>query len=489
MVSMMGGSRGAARGLGLVLAAGVTASLLAGCGPVISRAAPSGHRHAAASIAVEPSRWLSQGQRVKVVVRGFPAHVKVFVSECARLTGISPLGCGTLRAPHLFLVTNGRGAAEGSFVVQVVAATGPSGSRMAKCWPGCTLAATTGAPAYDAGVVADAVIRFGEGHPPPPLSSRVPATAPFTVLARIRVPGRAWQVLAAGGTLYCLSVEGSTGMAITRVDPATGRVGPSRLVPREAAMGFGAGLLWVAQRTQSRHRGQPSLLALNPVTLAAVHTVALPQPPGWSLSGIAYAGGLVWVSGIHSLTAVSPATATVARAVPLDSAGGSTSVAAPPDGTVLWTAGGPLDGGRIAVQQRDPRSGAVLAGTNGPAMGIAGGQIAPADDHAWLAYPTGLRGSYVKAGEHAGRLTEIRPRERHRFANGIEVYLAGRHLWILDRMTGSIACASDSTGHILAAVYDTAMSISDLAPLAPGQLALPINGKILIVRPKPPCGP
>jgi len=309
------------------------------------------------------------------------------------------------------------------------------------------------------------------------------------VLARIRVPGRAWQVLTAGGTLYCLSVEGSTGMAITRVDPATGQVGPSRLVPREAALGFGAGLLWVAQRTRSRRRGQPSLLALNPVTLAVVHTVALPQPPGWSLSGIAYAGGLVWVAGSHALTAVNPATASVAKTVPLGSAGGFTSVAAPPDGTVLWTAEGPGADGSIAVQQRDPHSGGVLAGANGPAMGIAGGQIAPADDHAWLAYPTGLQGSYVKAGERAGRLTEIRPRERHRFANGIEVYLTGRHLWILDGMTGSIACASDTTGHILAAVYDTAMSISDLAPLAPGQLALPINGKILIVRPKPPCGP
>ncbi len=490
MVSMVGGSRGAARGLGLMLAAGVTASVLAGCGPAISGAVPSAHRHAAASIAVEPSRWLSQGQRVQVAVRGFPPHVKVFVSECARLTGISPLGCGTLRASHLFLVTNGRGAAEGRFVVQVVAATGPAGSRMAKCWPGCTLVATTGAPAYAAGVVADAVIRFGERHPPPPPSSRVPATAPFTVLASIRVPGRAWQVLAAGGRLYSLSVAGATGFEITRVGPVTGRVGPSRRVAGVAGMGFGGGLLWVIRHPPSSHGAAPSLLALNPATLAIVHTVALPQQPGWGPSRIAYAGGLIWIAGTHSLIAINPATMTLAETVPVGSTGGFTGIAASPGGTALWTTEAtPGGGGPVAVQRRDPHTGTALAAINGPAGSLGGAQIAAASDRAWLAYWTGMQGGYTQVVDRDGRLAGTPPPERHRFANGIEVYLAGRRLWILDGMTGSIACASDTTGRILAAVYDTAMSVSDLAPLAPARLALPINGKVLIVRPKPPCGP
>jgi hypothetical protein len=496
MASMVGGSRDAARRPGLVVAAGVTACLLAGCGSAASPAVPSAGQHPAASITVEPSRWLTQGQRVQVVVRGFPAHVRVFVSECARLTGVSPGGCGNPPASQPFvsttrrmLITDGRGTATGSFVVQVVAETGPPGSRVAKCWPGCTMVATTGGLGRGRAVVAETVIRFGQRHRPPPPSSRVPATAPFTVLSRIGVPGRAWQLLAADGTLYCLSVRDNSGMVITRVDPAAGRAGPSRRVAQATAMGFGGGLLWTAGRSPSPRPGRPMLLALDPVTLAVVHTVTVPQPPGWGLSGIAYAGGLIWVAGIHALTAVNPATARVAATVPLGSTGYFTGVAAPPGGTVLWSTEGSPGGGLIAIQARNPRTGAVLAGTKGPVGGAAGAQIAAATGHAWLAIPTGLLGTYVKVSEHGGRLAEIPPREHHVFANGISVYLAGRRLWILDGMSGSIACASDATGRILAAVYDTAMSVSDLAVLAPDRLAMPINGKIVIARPRPACGP
>jgi hypothetical protein len=493
MARMVGGSRGAARGVGLVVAAGEIAWLLAGCGSAISPAAPPAGRYPAASITVEPSRWLAQGQWVQVVVRGFPPHVRVFVSECARLTRVSSGGCGNplasqpgAGATRHVLVTDGRGMATGGFVVQVVAETGPSGSRVAKCWPGCTLVATTGGSGR---VVAETVIKFGQRHPPPPPSSQVPATAPFTVLARIGVPGRAWQVLAAGGGLYCLSVQDSSGMVITRIDPVTGRSGPSRRVARASAMGFGGGLLWATQRGPSPRPGRAMLLALDPVTLAVVHTVALPQPPSWGLSSIAYAGGLIWVAGIHVLTAVNPATARVTATVPLGAFGYFTGVAAPPGGRVLWSTEGSPGGGLIAVQVRDPHTGAVLAAAKGPAAGAAGAQIAAATGHAWLATPTGLLGTYVKVGEHGGRLAEVWPRDHHVFANGISVYLAGRQLWILDGMTGSIACASDATGRILAAVYNTAMSISDLAVLAPDRLAMPINGKILIARPKPACGP
>jgi hypothetical protein len=392
MASMVGGSRSAARGLGPVVVAGVIAWLLAGCGAAVSPAVPAPGQHPAASIAVAPSRWLAQGQRVRVVVRGAPP------------------------------------------------------------------------------------------------SSRVPATAPFTVLARIDVPGRAWQVLAGGGALYCLSVQGGTGMMITRVDPVIGRAGPTRRVAGVTAMGFGGGLLWAAERSPSPRSGRSALLALNPVTLAVVHTVAVPQPPGWGLNGIAYAGGLIWVAGIHALTAVNPVTASVTATVPLGT-GYFTGVAAPPDGTVLWSTEGSPGGGQIAIQVRNPSTGAVLAAAKGPAAGVAGAQIAAATGHAWLAYPTGMLGSYVKVAEQAGHLTEIPHREHHVFANGISVYLAGRRLWILDGMSGSIACASDATGRILAAAYGTAMNVSDLAALAPDRLAIPLNGKILIARPRPACGP
>ena len=128
---MVDGSRGVAPLLGLVAAA-VTVCLLAGCGPTIAHTVPSSPRLAKTSIVVQPSRFLAQGQRVRVVLRGFPPHVKVFVSECARLTGVAPLGCGNLPAAQpsaartrRVLVTNGHGVAESTVVVQVVAETGP----------------------------------------------------------------------------------------------------------------------------------------------------------------------------------------------------------------------------------------------------------------------------------------------------------------------------------------------------------------------------
>jgi hypothetical protein len=499
MASMVGGSRGVVQGAGPVVVVAATAVILAGCGSAAGRQSPPGGVGGTAAavprVTVAPSRWLSQGQRVRVIVTGFPTETRVFLSECAPVRGsvtrISRRGCGMGHASQRFLVTGRRGTAEGRFAVQVVAATGPPGSRVAKCWPSCKLVATTGRMGGAGAVVAYAVIRFGQRRRPPLPAARAPASAPFTVLSRVRVPGRAWLVLAAGRMLYALSVAGR-GFVITRVDPAAGRAGPARPMTQVAGMGLGGGLLWVARRAPSPRGGTPSVVALNPATLAVVHTVALPQQPGWGPSPIAYAGGLIWVAGTRSLIAINPATAALAATVPLARAartGGFTSVAASPDGVALWTTEGSPGGGPLSVQLRDARTGEVLAASKGPAASLGAAQIAAANNHAWLAVATGLLGRYLRISRRAGPLAQTRPKERHVFANGIAVYLAGRQLWILDAMTGSIACAADSTGRILAAAYDTGMDISDLAPLAPGRLALPINGKILIVRPKPACRP
>jgi hypothetical protein len=52
-----------------------------------------------------------------------------------------------------------------------------------------------------------------------------------------------------------------------------------------AGMGFVGRLLWVARRAPSARSGTPSVVALNPATLTVVHTVALPQQPGWDPAG------------------------------------------------------------------------------------------------------------------------------------------------------------------------------------------------------------
>jgi len=53
------------------------------------------------------------------------------------------------------------------------------------------------------------------------------------------------------------------------------------------------------------------LLALNPDTLTIEHAVALTDQPAPGSDDIAFAGGLIWVAGTRSLTAVNPAAATI----------------------------------------------------------------------------------------------------------------------------------------------------------------------------------
>jgi hypothetical protein len=233
-------------------------------------------------------------------------------------------------------------------------------------------------------------------------------------------------------------------------------------------------------------------------TLTVEHLVGPADrlPPG--SDDIALAGGLIWVTGTHSLTAVNPATARLTATVPLPAAastGGFTAVAAGPGGASLWTSQGSSGGGPIAVQRRNPRTGAVLAAARGPQTGIGGTRIAAAGNHAWLAYATGMLGGYFKASVPPagppGLLRETRPGPspagRTAFSNAASIYLAGQMLWILDNT--SISCATDATGQILAQTRDPGAGFAALAPLPRGRLALLLSGSIFIVRPTPPCRP
>ena len=305
-------------------------------------------------------------------------------------------------------------------------------------------------------------------------------------------------LLAAGaGGLFVLSDAGS-GAMITRVDPVSGQVGPSRRVSGAADMMLGASnlavggnLVWVIRQVRSRATAQ--LLALSPATLAVVHRVVLPERPGWG-GDVAYAGGRIWVAGTHLLMGIDPASGRLAVTVPLEvtaETGAFTSVAATANGTALWTAEGTGGGGPIGVQLRDPRSGAVLDSAAGPFGGIGGVRIAAASGHAWLAYASGMLGGYVRVTPLAGGLAETAP-ERSQvahgpFSNGVQVFAAGSRLWILDQT--SISCADDTTGRILWQLPSSGGFPSSLVPLASGRLALAWSGEILIVRPRQPCGP
>ena len=323
----------------------------------------------------------------------------------------------------------------------------------------------------------------------------VPAQAPFTAVRWIGVPGGAWQAVAGAGALFTDSSYGASpsgvSTLITRVDLATGQVGPAIRVGGESGMTFGGGLLWVGRGTQPTSAGM-IVVALDPVTLAVRHTIALRQPPSFGTQQLAYAGGLVWVATETALIGIDPATARTVADVPLPAADAQAFVyvAASADGSALWTTEDSGGGGPISVQRRNPRTGGVLAAASGPAIGLGGAQIAAAGTSAWLAYATGMAGGYFEAVSAPGQLTETRPPAGPAgFTNAIRVYLAGQQLWITDAMTGTIACASSATGRILAIVRGSGLLPGAIQPDGTGRLTVLINGDILIARPKYACGP
>ncbi len=316
----------------------------------------------------------------------------------------------------------------------------------------------------------------------------MPANAVFTIWRRLGPPDTAQRLVAAGGALFIQS-GGNTVATITRVDPATGKSGPAVRLAHVAGMTFGGGLLWIACRVDQLS-GRESVVALSPGSLKIRHVLSLTVGRVLNTSPLAYAGGRLWAITRRGLVAIDPATGRPVRTVPVaaDRQFYFLNVAASAGGAALWTTEGPGGGGLIAVQLRSPGTGAVLAAASGPAVGIAGAQIAAAGQHAWLAYATGMLGGYLRAAAAGpGVIAESRPPGRAEFSNSIQVYLAGHQLWLTDGMADLVACASAATGRILAAAHGVG-AVSDLAPLPAGRLALIIQGQVLVVTPKPACG-
>ena len=138
-------------------------------------------------------------------------------------------------------------------------------------------------------------------------------------------------------------------------------------------------------------------------------------------------------------------------------------------------------------QRHQPRS---PVSVKAPVIGLGAARIAAVVDHAWLAYATGMEGSYFRASVLAwSHLRETQPSpapaDRGAFSNGLRTFLAGQTLWILDG--NSISCAADTTGRILSQARGPKAFFSDLASQPDGRLALACNGDVLIVRPKSPC--
>jgi DNA-binding beta-propeller fold protein YncE len=99
-------------------------------------------------------------------------------------------------------------------------------------------------------------------------------------------PGGPWGVAAGGGSIWMGQQSGE----VWRLDPATGR--PDAKIPVGGpvrGVAFGGGLAWVTTET--------SLLSIDPATNEVARRVPLTNPePGLGPIGVAYLGGSVWVS-------------------------------------------------------------------------------------------------------------------------------------------------------------------------------------------------
>ena len=317
----------------------------------------------------------------------------------------------------------------------------------------------------------------------PPLGNSL-----FSVVRTVQVPTGATGMLSADGVLYAWSDEGPQATnLVTRIDPTTGRsTAAARLTTDGAA--FAGGFLWL---TTPGH-----VVSLDPITLRMVQDLPVPA----AASGrIATAGGLVWVAGRAGLYAIDPATAKVVRTVstpsppPLNGyrfgpGDYQIDVAAPPDGSALWTAESSGGGGYDGLQVRDPVTGAVLNSSTDSVSSVGGIQIAPAGSYAWLAYRTGMSGSYLRIRNQPG-LPATAPTDPAGGTAATAIYLAAGRLWVDDPETGHTACVDPVTGHVLKSAdlplgATVALPKGLIAVLSTGQSP---NATVTIARPTPAC--
>lgn len=438
-----------------------------------------------ATVSVRPSTGLANGQKVTIVFTGFQPGEKVYFSECATLATITAQGCGGQLAGQVFMVADAGGGGVVLAPVHAGSVDGPPGEiDGAACTPDCLLVAT------DTRTTTYSPISFGPQPPTPSTEVPVPADAPFTVIRRVPLQQRPIQTFAAAGNLYtigCRDCRIETGQTLTRIDPATGAVGPTIDLPGASELAYAGQRLWVARGgldDAGEPMAPPSLVALDPTTLSVRRTVALPERPG----GLATAGGLVWVAGINAIRAIDPSTAAVVRTVTVDNKGAPggyyVSLAASPDGRTLWTGTGTYGGGPATLAVRDPVTGVVRASSI-QNLGLSL-SIAAADDHAWLAFSTGMLGAFVREDVRNGHIVQTVVGPFNRFANGINVHLLNGQLWILDGMTGTVACDQDSNGDALTAAQ-LELPDDSLSAVSPDRLAIIVNGQLLIVKPKSAC--
>ena len=187
--------------------------------------------------------------------------------------------------------------------------------------------------------------------------------------------------LAAGfGSIWAANNDPS-GISVSRIDPGTGQV--TATIPisvtapavKPTQLAVGAGSVWVIASNTTANQ----LLRIDPATNQAAPVSTVGEFMG---SGIAVAGGLVWLSGrddqlVSQLLRVNPATNRIANPLPADGDG-----ALAVGGGSLWQAG-------VATQtiyRLDPKSGRKLAEIP---LGVVPQHLSAGDGSLWVGSPSG----------------------------------------------------------------------------------------------------
>jgi hypothetical protein len=246
---------------------------------------------------------------------------------------------------------------------------------------------------------------------------------------------------------------------LAHVNAATGAVEAEHYLGAQLGTVLSAsGSLWVS--IWSAKTG-PTVLRLNPGTLAVTERLVLGRAQAWIWSSaMTVAGGALWVAAGSTLVRVSlPAGRVTARVSVPHANSIYLTGAATGNGDVLVD--GEANDGLGAVQVRDPRTGAVRA--SAPMLGVVAPAVAGRTGSVWVSEPTGMMGHVellslpglkperlqAPAGDFisAGRTTIGG-------TNGISAFLADGHVWLTQPEGGPRLnyCGDPATGRMLAAI-------------------------------------
>ncbi len=261
----------------------------------------------------------------------------------------------------------------------------------------------------------------------------------------VRLPGPAiGLVTGQDGTLY-VAYRDAPGLAVARIDPATGSVARSPRLPGnwgKVPLAVAGGSVWVTGRYPRSRPASNDLYRLDAETLDLQAAIAMPVPP---VAAVAVPAG-VWVAAGRQLVLLDPVSGITLRTVRI--AGVITRLAADPAGNRLYvsTDTGIDNEDHVLFLELDAWTGATLVSARDVGFADLAGPsaIAPTDDGVWIATPTGMMGTltFLRASD-LRQVAAYRPGG----TNGITASFAADVLWV-PSLLGGYVCADPATGGV-----------------------------------------